>query len=69
MSNMLNSIDELVEWTIYICTKRKYLETRLDKIKTLRIYKGYSYKQMGITFKYKKADESIHHQMSIFDII
>ena len=30
---MLNSIDELVEWTIYICTKRKYLETRLDKIK------------------------------------
>lgn len=66
---MLNSIDELVEWIIYICTKRKYLETGLDKIKILRIYKGYSYRQIGITFKYKKADESIHHQMSIFDII
>lgn len=43
---MLNSIDELVEWTIYICTKRKYLETGLDKIKILSVYRGRSYKQM-----------------------
>ena len=58
---MLNSIDELVEWTIYICTKRKYLETRLDKIKTLESIRVIPISKWGL-------HSSIKKQMKVFII-